>query len=284
MPTPTVLQLQLGRELKRMREAQGLTLAEAVEVIGNKETKLSRLENGQSSVRWLDVKVLCEAYGASPAETTWAIETAKLCRQRGRWSGQRATFAKHVRMAVDLEEDATAINEYRAESLPGLLQTEAYHRALLTSANRRDDPPPDLAVAAHLSRQRVLTKPNAPQVNVVVSESAIRRMVGDQATMRTQLHHLATLTDRPNIHLQILPFDAATHAPACIYPFTILHIPTADPTAPLAYVYLDDYDDGRYRDDQPSIETYGHLWQRFSEAALAPTRSTELLLRLATNT
>ena len=61
MPTPTVLQLQLGRELKRMREARGWNLAEAVEVIGNKDTKLSRLENGQSSVRWLDVKVLCEA-------------------------------------------------------------------------------------------------------------------------------------------------------------------------------------------------------------------------------
>src|SRR4051794_19742151 len=106
MATPTVLQLQLGKELKRLREARGWTLAEAVEVLGNKATKLSRLENGQSSVRPLDIRVLYEALGATKAETDWAVNTAKLCNQRGRWSGYRSVFYRNFRMAVDLEQDA----------------------------------------------------------------------------------------------------------------------------------------------------------------------------------
>lgn len=103
MATPTVLQLQLGKELKRLREARGWTLAEAVEVLGNKATKLSRLENGQSSVRPLDIRILCEALGATATETAWAEETAPgCCRQRiicGPYSRQIRIQAKKLTRA-----------------------------------------------------------------------------------------------------------------------------------------------------------------------------------------
>lgn len=282
MATPTVLQLQLGKELKRLREARGWTLAEAIEVLGNQATKLSRLENGQSSVRPLDIRILYEALGATVEETAWAVETARHCNQRGRWSGYRSIYDKNFRMAVDLEQDASVINHYQSEIVPGLLQTEDYMRAVFAVGPYSTDKV-DEAVKARLERQQVLTKSNPPQVGIVMSESALARMAGDECIMRAQLMSIVDATHRPNVHLQVLPFRARTFPPACMYSFMMFRIPSPgnSRSGPLEYVYIEDYDDGRYRDDHESIDTYTDMWRRFVGAALDPVQSREMVLRLA---
>jgi transcriptional regulator with XRE-family HTH domain len=280
MATPTVLQLQLGKELKRLREARGWTLAEAVEVLGNKATKLSRLENGQSSVRPLDIRVLYEALGATQEETDWAVDTAKLCNQRGRWSGYRSVFYRNFRMAVDLEQDAFAINHYQSEMIPGLLQTADYMRAIFAFDSLSDDKV-DEAVTARLERQRVLTKPDAPQVEFVLSESAIVRTMGDDRIMRDQLRRIAEIGQWPNVNILILPFRAGTFPPAVMCSFTIFRIPSRGEvrSGRLGCVYIEDYDDSRCRVDQDSVDTYIDMWQRFVEVSLDPLQSTEVILR-----
>jgi transcriptional regulator with XRE-family HTH domain len=282
MPTPTVLQLQLGKELKRLREARGWTLAEAVEVLGNQATKLSRLENGQSSVRPLDVRILCEALGATLEQTAWAVETAKHCNQRGRWSGYRSIYNKNFRMAVDLEQDASVINQYQMEMIPGLLQTEDYMRAIFASVSV---PVPseilEKGVKARLERQQVLVKPNAPQVGFVMSESAVLRFAGSEKIMRDQLRHIAEVAMLPNVHLQILPFRARTFLACCAMPFQMFRIPSPGKSGPLEYIYIEEYDDGQYRDDHESVNTYNDLWQRLVGAALDPFHSRETLLQLS---
>jgi len=280
MATPTVLQLQLGKELKRLREARGWTLAEAVEVLGNKATKLSRLENGQSSVRPLDIRVLCEALGATPGETEWAVETARFCNQRGRWSGYRSAYNKSYRMAVDLEQDAAFINHYQSEIVPGLLQTEDYMRVIFAADPLSCDKV-DEGVKARLERQHVLTKANPPRVGFVLSESALVRMVGDEAVMRDQLRHIAELATLPNVCVQVLPFRAKTFPPASMCSFTIFGIPSPGKIESLSCVYIEDYDDGRYRDDLDSTETYSDMWKRFVGASVEPAESRKMVLRLA---
>jgi transcriptional regulator with XRE-family HTH domain len=282
MPTPTVLQLQLGKELKRLREARGWTLEQVIEVLGNKSTKLSRLENGQSSVRPHDIGILYDALGASAEDKAWALETAKHCNQRGRWSGYRSVYGKFFRMAVDLEQDANSIFHYQSEMIPGLLQEESYIRAMWAEGGPHlANHVLDNSLRARLERQQILTKPDAPQIAFVLSESAVRRMVGDEAVMRSQLLHVAKLADLPNVHLQVLPFKARSYPPGCMYPFTIFRIPSPGKSGPLEYVYLEDYDDGRYRDDHETVATYSTLWQRFVGAALDPVQSKELLHELA---
>jgi transcriptional regulator with XRE-family HTH domain len=282
MATPTVLQLQLGKELKRLREARGWTLAEAVEVLGNKATKLSRLENGQSSVRPLDIRILYEALGATREETAWAIDTARLCNQRGRWSGYRSIFNQSFRMAVDLEEDAFAIHHYQSEIIPGLLQTEEYMRAIFAFEPRWNDKV-DEGVRARLERQRVLTKPEAPQVGFVLSESAVARVMGDDQLMRDQLRHIAEVGQLSNVDIWILPFRAKTFPVAAMCSFTIFRIPSrgGERSGRLGCVYTEDYYDGRCRVDQDSVNAYIDMWRRFVEASLDPIESREVVLRLA---
>jgi transcriptional regulator with XRE-family HTH domain len=281
MPTPTVLQLQLGKELKRLREARGWTLAEAVEVLGNQATKLSRLENGQSSVRPLDVRILCEALGATPEETAWAVETAKHCNQRGRWGGYRSIYHKNYRMAVDLEQDASTIDHYQNEIVPGLLQTEDYMRAIFASISvPLSSEDLEKGVQARLERQQVLVKSNAPQVGFVISESAVLRFAGSDKVMRDQIRHMVEVADLPNVRLQILPFKAHTYPRGSLRPFEIFRILSPGKSEPLEYVYLEEYDGGHYRDDNESINTFRGLWRRHMGVALGPAQSKELLIQI----
>lgn len=139
----------------------------------------------------------------------------------------------------------------------------------------------DEGVRARLERQRILAKPDAPQVGFVMSESAVMRMVGDGSVMRAQLGYIVDVTRRPNVHLRVLPFRATTIPPACMFPFTMFEIESPGSSGPLRCVYTEDYDDGRYRDDLESIDTFTGIWRRFVEAALDPVQSREMLLRLA---
>jgi len=283
MPTPTWSQLVLGNELKRMRDERHLTLAEAVSpLLDFTANKLSRLERGQSSVRASDVAQLLDRYSAAEGDRVWALETAKHCKQRGRWSGYRSVYAKHFRMAVDLEADATTICQYQVEMVPGLLQSEAYMRALATDSVPRalDDYIED-AIAAKLARQIVLTRNDAPQIHFVLSESALRRMAGSPEVMREQLGHLARLAKLPAVHIQVLPFRARTQPGEVASSFTMFRIESPGKSGPLEFVYLEDVHDGRYLDDHDSIEAYSNVWARLTGAALDPVESRNLLLRLA---
>ncbi|MGQ0840577.1 helix-turn-helix domain-containing protein [Actinokineospora sp.] len=283
MPTPTWSQLVLGNELKRMREDHDLTLNEAVApLLDFTATKLSRLERGQSSVRASDVVVLLDRYSATEADRTWAVETAKHCKQRGRWTGYRSTYAKNFRMAVDLEADSTVIRQYQVELAPGLLQTEAYSRALFSMAVPREvDEYVENAVKAKLTRQEVLTKPDAPQVEFILSESAVLRMAGSPEIMREQLAHIARVAELPNVQIQVLPFRARTQPGEVASPFTSFRIPSPGKSGPLEFVYLEDVHDGRYLDDTDSVQAYSSLWARLTGAALDPVESRNYVLRVA---
>lgn len=283
MPTPTWSQLVLGNELKRMREDLDLTLNEAVApLLDFTATKLSRLERGQSSVRASDVALLVDRYAATEDDREWAIETAKQCKQRGRWTGYRSTYAKNFRMAVDLEADSTVIRQYQVELVPGLLQTEAYTRALfaLTVPSQVNEHVEN-SVKARIARQGVLTKTDAPEIHFILSESSIRRMAGSPAVMREQLDHVASIGTLRNVHLQVLPFRAQTHPGQAGSPFTTFRIPSPGKSGPLEFVYLEDVHDGRYLDDHDSVAAYSSLWARLTSAALDPVESRNFVLRVA---
>ena len=62
---PTVLRIALGAQLRKYREASGLTTAEAAEVIRATHSKISRLERGRTTARQRDVADLLTLYGVT---------------------------------------------------------------------------------------------------------------------------------------------------------------------------------------------------------------------------
>lgn len=281
MATPTVRRLQLGNELRRLREAATMTPAEASRVLGCNVTKISRLELGQSGIAIGDVKMLLESYGDDPEHVQWMMELARNNRERGRWTGYRAAFPGWFRVYVDLERDAEDIRWTELELVPGMLQTEAYMRAQFGAALPFGGPADvDGAVQARLERQQILHRDDPPMLSFVLSEACVRRMVGGRTVMVEQLEHLAELAARPRVQLQIRPFDAQSTVGA-VFRFATLRIPSPGNAPSLEFVYCEDFDDARYLDDKQTVREYDALWGAMQAAALGPVETRSRLRALA---
>lgn len=282
MATPTVRRRQLGNELRRVREAAGRTPTEASKIIDCDVTKISRLELGQSGIAIGDLKMLLEFYEDDPEHIEWMIALSRNNRERGRWTGYRAAFPEWFRIYVDLERDAEDIRWTEVELVPGILQTEAYMRALFVSATPFSGAADDVdeAVAARLERQEILDSDNPPMTSFILSEACVRRMIGGRQVMAEQLEHLAEVAARPRVQLQVRPFDAQSTA-GYAYRFTTLRIPAPGNAPSLEFVYCEDLDDARYVDDKQTVRAYDALWSAMQAAALGPVETRRMLRAVA---
>lgn len=268
MVNPTIQRRRLGNALKRAREAAGKTQEESGVVIEARGSKISRLELGQSGIRQIDLSLLLEFYGISGDEAEVLRDLARAGRQRGRWGTYRKAIPDWFKQYIDLEQDASEIRWYQTEILPGILQTEAYIRALTVIEDQ---------VKVRQERQEVLDQLHT-DISFVISESALRRRVGDDSLMREQLNHLITASERPNVTLQVLPFDAETVGPAP-YPFTVLRF---GDDASSEVIYVETATDADYLDSPEEIREYARLWARHQAAALGPLESRRLIQRILT--
>lgn len=275
MTNPTIQRRRLGHALKRAREAAGRTQDEAATQIDAAASKISRLELGQSGIKVTDLTVLLRFYGVRDDESDSLRELARSGRQRGRWSGHRTVIPDWFRQYVDLEDDASEIRWYQPEIVPGILQIEPYIRALNSHSGNKANV--DDQTQVRLERQAIIDRADAPELSLVLSESALRRRIGTPETMRDQLAHLAKTCQRSNVELQVLPFDAGPVGAAWAG-FTLLrygHDPASD------VVYLEDYTDATYLDRPDAVRAYNKLWSRLQAAALGPGPSQRLIERLA---
>ncbi|MEU7571559.1 helix-turn-helix transcriptional regulator [Micromonospora sp. NPDC049240] len=271
MVTPTIQRRRLGNALKRAREAAGKTQEEAAEVIDSASSKVSRLELGQSGIRLTDLKLLLDFYGVTGEDAEPLRDLARAGRQRGRWSGYRNVVPDWFRQYLDLEADAAEIRWYQSEVIPGILQIEPYIRAIIEGEDVEQQ------TAVRLERQKVIDRPDGPELSFILSESALRRDLGDREAMREQLSHIAALANRPNVTIQVFPLDAETYVTAS-YNFIILRF---GEEVASDVVYLETFTDADYLDSPESLRSYNRLWGRLQAAALGPAESRRLILRIA---
>ncbi|MFI7214692.1 DUF5753 domain-containing protein [Micromonospora maritima] len=277
MVNPTIQRRRLGLALKRARESAGRTQDEAAAVIDAAASKISRLELGQSGIKLTDLNLLLDLYGISADDAEPLRELARAGRQRGRWSTYRNAVPDWFRQYLDLEGDASDIRWYQPEVIPGVLQVEPYIRAMNATADPRptgDDL--DRMVAVRLERQAILGQGGGPELSFILSESALRRTIGDVTTMSAQLLHLAEVGTRPNLSLQVFPFDAQTYETAS-FNFIILRF---GDDAASDVIYVETFTDADYLDRPDAVRAYTRLWDRLRAAALGPVESRKLILRL----
>src|SRR5699024_11263169 len=122
------------------------------------------------------------------------------------------------------EEAADYIRIYESQFVPGLLQTEAYVREIITSGGETDEVV-EKRIDARLKRQKRIETDGEMRMWVILDEAAVRRPIGGREIMRGQLERLIELAeDYDNITLQVVPFAAGAHA-AEAGSFTLLRYP-----------------------------------------------------------
>jgi transcriptional regulator with XRE-family HTH domain len=270
---PTLRRRRLGAELKRCREAAGLTQEYVSRYFEWHAAKVTRIETARVAVTARDVRDLLTLYGVHDDDYREAlIGLARQSRERTWWTDYRDIMRPGN--FVGLEAEASSMRVWEPIVLPGLLQTEAYMRALMRTG-RSSDPPEsiDRRVALRIKRQDRLTGSNPLTLSAIVDESVIRRVVGGADVMGDQLRHLLGRAQLPNVTLQILPFDAGEHSflggSAALLEFR--------ETTHLDVLYLEGLA-GDYYEEQPlEVARYRNELERLSSMALDQRMSVKMI-------
>ncbi len=279
---PTALRIALGAQLRRLREASGVTAEEAAEAIRATHSKISRLERGRSSAKQRDVADLLTLYGVTgETEREQMLMLTRQAAAPGWWQQYSDVLPRWLELYVGLEEAASVIRSYEVQFVHGLMQTEDYARAVILIANAHAPAAEiDRRVRARMRRQQLLTRPGAPELWAVLDEAALRRAPGDRDVMRAQLEHLLELTGLPNVTLQVVPFGAGPHA-AAGGPFTILRFP--EPDLP-DLVYLEQLNSALYLDQPADVTGYLTVMNQLCVQAETPAASKAMLHALLRHT
>ena len=273
--TPTNRRRRLGAELRRLREASGLTIDRVAEALECSQSKVSRIETGQVSATPRDVRDMLELYQVDPALREAMVQIAREARQRGWWH----TFVDvpdGVPAYVGLETAATSIDIYMSLIVPALLQTADYARAII-GAVRPDLPRAEIdrRVELRMSRQALLDRDDPPELRVLLDEAVLQRPVGGPAVMAAQLRRLLEDAQRPAVTLRVLPIVTGAHA-GMDGPFTIFGFPApAEPDV----IALDSAADALYLEGAEDLRRYRRVFERLLPAALPPEESTAFIAR-----
>jgi transcriptional regulator with XRE-family HTH domain len=197
----TVLRMLLGSQLRRLREAAGITSEQAGYEIRASRSKISRLENGRVRLKRRDMTDLLTLYGVT--DEGLRSKFLALVGQSNApdwWTKYSDILPDWFETYLGLEAAAATIRSFEVQFGHGLFQTEDYARAV-TRLGRKTAPADEIKrrVALRLKRQDLLSRPNPPRIWSVMDEAVLRRPVGGPAVMRAQLRHLIKAAHRRHL-------------------------------------------------------------------------------------
>lgn len=270
-----VRRILLGSQLRRLREAKGISRADAGYSIRASESKISRMELGRVSFRERDVADLLTLYGVTDeSEREELLALALGAHASGWWHSYGDVLPGWFQTYVGLEESAALIRTYEVQFIPGLLQAEEYAKAVTRHGRRSaSDEEIERRVGLRMRRQQMLLSDSGPEFVAVIDEAALRRPLGGPEVMRAQIRHMLQMGARPNVTIQVTPFRYGGHS-AEGGPFTILRFPRQDPPD---VVYVEQLTGAMYLDKPEDVEQYEQVMDRLRAESQTPEQTMELL-------
>jgi transcriptional regulator with XRE-family HTH domain len=281
---PPVRRRLLGTALRRYRTSIGYGLQDTARVLDCDRSKISRIETGHRGISAAELGRLLAEYGVPGDEQEALAAIAHHGHDAGWWRDYRDVLPPAAQDLAIMEAAATDIRAFGAHCIPGLLQTDDYARAVATAdpahAGRQQQ---DRAVAATLTRQAVILADRRVRLHAVISEGALRQLVGGPHVMRRQLRRLANLSDENgspvgDVTVQVLPFDAGAHAVAATGTLTIVRLSAAHG---VGVVHVGAMNGGVCLDSPEDLHRYGDAYALLQATALPPAASVQLLRDMA---
>ncbi|GAA2681919.1 helix-turn-helix transcriptional regulator [Actinosynnema pretiosum subsp. pretiosum] len=277
-PSPVLYKAELGRAMRRAREAAGLTRDAVADKLGCSLSKITTIELGKVAVRRLDLPVLLDLYGLEGQERSDLEHLAESARQRNTHAPWAAVIPERLRRFFATEETSDVITTYQPGLLHGLVQTESYARAVIISSNPSLTPlEVEQIVQSRLARQALLTGDSPPKITLVIDEHVLRIPVGGRKVMREQLNHLAAQAAAGLVHLRVIPTAIGAHPGLGVPPFMLLTPTGSDsPTC-----YIETFADGIFVDGPDRLSQYQNLLTEMQLVALSEEESLSLVAIVA---
>jgi transcriptional regulator with XRE-family HTH domain len=191
----------VGRQIKAWRERAGLRQSELGAAIGYGEEQVSSVERGRRVPKPEFLDQADEVLNAGGMISAMKSDVAE------------ARYPKKVRDLARLESESVELAAYENHNVHGLLQTEAYARALFHM--RRPVLPEEAieqGIAARMARQALFTAQAAPIFSFVQEEVTLCRPLGGREVWRAQLERLLAVGRLRHVEIQIMPTAREDHA------------------------------------------------------------------------
>ncbi|MFE6305066.1 helix-turn-helix domain-containing protein [Nocardiopsis sp. NPDC057823] len=277
MSSPTLRRKRLARQLRDIREQRGYTAeeiaAEAKRRSGKPRgwslSKLIRMEKADWKRLALDdLELLLDIYEITdPHERQDLLTLAREGNQRGWW----ASFGDALGSGqfVGLESEASRIRTYQCMTIPGLLQTPEYARAMIATRGMADETELNLRVQARMFRKSIFNTEPVPTLWAIIDEAALARIPRE---LNSQLEYLVEASLKPNIGIQVLPLSHGLHA-AMTGQMVLLEFPAPDPPV----VYIEVLSEELYLEKPHQVTHYQHLYDHVQAAALPVDQSRDYI-------
>ncbi|GJF23935.1 MULTISPECIES: helix-turn-helix transcriptional regulator [Streptomyces] len=248
-----------GFELRRYREAAGLTQRQLGDIVNYTGSLVGQIE----TARKLPTPEFSERVDAALGTGGLLSRLVTLV--------MRSQLPGWFQQVAELEVRAAEICTFQTHMVHGLLQTDAYVRGVLGTLDKSDL---DDRTAVRLARQRIFEKEEPPVFWTVLSEAALHQGIGGRETMRGQLGHLLAFEGNPRINIQVLPFSAGAHA-GLQGSFNLYRF-ASDP----AIVYTEGYGTGHPTANPDTVKDCSLRYDHLRAAALSLKDSAELIRRV----
>jgi transcriptional regulator with XRE-family HTH domain len=269
---PTGRQLRLATELRRLREAAGLTAREAAKLLGVSNVQISQIEAGLSGVSEQRLRRLASHYACTDDEFIDALVAMATDRTRGWWEEYRGLLPTSFLDLAELEHHARFLRHVAILYVPGLLQTEDYARAVFSARlPELTQEEVDLRIRHRMVRQAI-----AMPYEAVLHEAALRIRVADRAASKAQFARLLDVSEADHVTLRVIPFDLDGFARASS---TMTYV--GGPLPKLDTVVRDAPHGSVFIDSEAQLNSYRTRFRKVEDAALDPVASREFIHKLA---
>jgi len=256
-----------GAELRRWRMAAGLSQDQLGQHIGYSGAQVGKVETGERAPS-PDFAAGCDR--ALPDAGGLFGRIYELAR---RWDGGYPSwFAEWV----EAERRATSLCTWEPLLVPGLMQTADYARALFEAWRSGSEDELDQLVSARMERQAILERPGPPSLWVILDEGVLRRRIGSGKIMHDQLAHLAEMSKRPKVTIQVIPAEIGAHV-GLLGAFAI----AASAGGAGRTVYLESPDQGRTTDTPSVVAQVSDTFDALRAEALPRGASLDLIGKVA---
>ena len=264
-PEPNEALRTFGAVLQGFREAAGLTQDALGPKVGYSAHFVASVEQGRR---------LAPCDFVDGAES--ALDARGVIRKAARKLARSPGLAAWFRQWAGLEENAVSLSTYESRLVPGLLQTEAYARALfLNRVPPLTDDEVEAQWTARSERQRLLTeRPNTNYSFILEEHLFLRRLGGDEVTRELIEHMLAIARRGRNVEIQLMPLVHESHA-GLNGPIRLLEAPDHAWVA-----YSEGQETGHLISDPKAISRLHSRYAKLRSQALTPQDSVRLLEQL----
>lgn len=286
-PRPTVRRIELGYELRQLRERAGMTMervADSGVIRGLHFAKLQRVETGLQDLRLAsDLRALLELYGVTDErDIEQLLEIQREGASQDWWTPFRSTMPSGMPRFVGVETAARETWAFHPALVLGLLQTESYTRTLYGLAQPIEETTTEFIkknVQLRMRRKEALTRAEEPLIlRAVLWEPALRYLIGDADVMREQYDEIAKLASLPNVTVQILPMmPPKIRGYLSIHDFSVLYLNGGLPTS----VQVDNAWSATSVSDKPrEVDRFTRKFNALTASALPPEDTPAVLQQL----